>query len=65
MEYVNGGAPNGIPKLYDLTIAVKCDTPPRKIFLEPEHVEAPYRYDGKYAHVKVDALHIHRILVVE
>lgn len=65
VEYVNGGAPNGIPKLYDLTIAVKCDAEPKKIFLEPEHVEAPYRYDGKYAHVKVDALHIHRILVVE
>lgn len=58
-------APGAIPELYDLTVAVKCDAEPQKVMLEPEYVEAEYTYDGKYAHVKINKLHIHRIITVE
>ena len=60
-----GTAADEIPPIYDITIAVKCDKKPKKIMLEPEHIEPEYTYDGKYAHVKVDKLHIHRIIAVE
>ena len=60
-----GNAPDEIPPIYDLTVAVKCDAAPKSVMLEPEHRPADYTYDGPYLHVKIEKLHIHTIIVVE
>ena len=60
-----GNAPDEIPPIYDLTVAVKCDAAPKSVMLEPEHRPADYTYDGAYLHVKIEKLHIHTIIVVE
>ncbi|MBR2477193.1 MAG: hypothetical protein IKB50_03555 [Clostridia bacterium] len=54
-----------IPPICDIEIAVKCDKEPTSIMLEPEHKKAEFTYDGKYAYVKIDKLHIHTIITVE
>ncbi len=54
-----------IPPLYEIEIAVKCKHKPKSITLEPEHKVAQYRFDGEYAHVKIDKMHIHTIITVE
>lgn len=54
-----------IPAICDIEIAVKCDRAPATIMLEPEHKKAEFTYDGKYAYVKIDKLHIHTIITVE
>lgn len=60
-----GKAAGEIVPIYDITVAVKCNKKPTKIMLEPENTAAEYTYDGKYAHVKVDKLHVHRIITIE
>lgn len=60
-----GKAAGEIPMLYNFTVAVKCNHAPKKVLLEPEHTAAEFTYDGKYAHVRVDKLHIHRIITIE
>ena len=62
---VGSHAADEIPPIYDLTVAVKCDTAPKSVMLEPEHRPADYTYDGTYLHVKIEKLHIHTIIVVE
>ena len=60
--YRNEGA---IAPLCDLTVAVKYDRVPEKIWFEPEHKELEFTYDGEYAHVKVPRLNVHGIIVSE
>ena len=52
-----------IPPAVDLTIAVKYDNAPAKLWFEPEHRELTFTYDGEYAHVLVPRLDIHGIIV--
>ncbi|MBQ8232861.1 MAG: alpha-L-fucosidase [Lachnospiraceae bacterium] len=54
-----------IPPLYEIEIAVKCKSEPKSIMLEPEHQAAQYSFDGEYAYVTIDKLHIHTIIVIE
>lgn len=54
-----------IPPILDLTIAVKYDKAPTKLWFEPEHKELDFTYDGEYAHVKVPRVDIHGIIVAE
>ena len=54
-----------IPPICDIEIGVKCDKKPDSVMLEPEHKTAEFTYDGKYAYVKIDKLHIHTIIVIE
>lgn len=61
----NNETADEIPKIHNLTIAVKYSRAPEKVMLEPEHREAAFTYDGKYIHIKVDELHIHTILTIQ
>lgn len=59
-----GNAMNEIPPICDLTIAVKCKEKPKCVILEPAGEQAEFTYDGTYAHVKVEKLHIHTAIVI-
>ncbi len=49
----------------DLTIAMKLDKTPEKLWFEPDHKELEFTYDGEYAHVKVPRVDIHGIIVAD
>ncbi len=51
--------------LVDLTIAMKLDKKPEKLWFEPEHKELEFTYDGEYAHVFISRVDIHGIIVAE
>lgn len=54
-----------IPPIYDLTVAVKYDQKPDKLWFEPEHKALDFTYDGEYAHVKIPRVDIHGVIVSE
>lgn len=56
---------DAIPPVRDLTIAVRYDKMPTKLWLEPNHEELEFTYDGEYAHVKVPRVDIHGVIVAE
>lgn len=54
-----------IPPAVDIMVAAKFEQKPEKLWLEPEHKELDFSYDGEYVHVAVPRLDIHGIIVAE
>ncbi len=55
---------NVVP-LFDVSVAVRCDFKPARVYLAPQLETLPFAYDGSYVRCRVPRIDGHQLLVVE
>lgn len=54
-----------IPPIYDISVEIDYPNQPKNVMSEPEHTELMYTYDKGKIKLKLDKLHIHKVITVE